>query len=98
MELMEGLLTRRSVRKYQDKPIERETMMEIIKAAQYSPTAHNRQPWEFLVIDDREFLAELRHIQRWDVFCQRRGLRGYRLRRHGKIFQPQQGRRKMDLH
>ena len=69
MELMEGLLTRRSVRKYQDKPIERETMMEIIKAAQYSPTAHNRQPWEFLVIDDREFLAELRHIQRWTSFA-----------------------------
>ena len=69
MELMEGLLTRRSIRKYQDKPIERETMMEIIKAAQYSPTAHNRQPWEFLVIDDREFLAELRHIQRWTSFA-----------------------------
>lgn len=69
MELMEGLLTRRSVRKYQDKPIERETIMEIIKAAQYSPTAHNRQPWEFLVIDDREFLAELRHIQRWTSFA-----------------------------
>ena len=69
MELIEGLLTRRSVRKYQDKPIERETMMEIIKAAQYSPTAHNRQPWEFLVIDDREFLAELRHIQRWTSFA-----------------------------
>ena len=41
MELMEGLLTRRSIRKYQDKPIERETMMEIIKAAQYSPTARD---------------------------------------------------------
>ena len=69
MDLMEGLLTRRSVRQYQDKPIDKETIKEIIKAAQYSPTAHNRQPWEFLVVDDKEFLAELRHIQRWTSFA-----------------------------
>lgn len=69
MELMEGLLTRRSIRKYQNKPIDKETIQEIIKAAQHSPTAHNRQPWEFLVIDDREILANLRHIQRWTSFA-----------------------------
>ncbi len=70
MELIEGLLTRRSIRKYQDKPIKKEIIEEIIKAAQYSPSAHNRQPWEFLVIDDKKFLAELRHIQRWTSFAQ----------------------------
>lgn len=47
MELMEGLLTRRSIRKYQDKKIDKAVIEEIIKAAQYSPTAHNKQPWEF---------------------------------------------------
>lgn len=69
MELMEGLLTRRSIRKYQDKKIDKAVIEEIIKAAQYSPTAHNKQPWEFLVIDDKEFLANLRHIQRWTSFA-----------------------------
>ena len=70
MELMEGLLTRRSVRQYDtSKKISKETIKEIIKAAQYSPTAHNKQPWEFLVIDDKEFLANLRHIQRWTSFA-----------------------------
>lgn len=69
MELMEGLLTRRSVRKYEDRPIDKETIKEIIKAAQYAPTAHNRQPWEFLVVDDKEVLAHLRHIQRWTSFA-----------------------------
>ena len=69
MDFMEGLLTRRSVRKYDtSKKISKETIREIIKAAQYSPTAHNKQPWEFLVIDDREFLTNLRHIQRWTSF------------------------------
>lgn len=69
MELMEGLLTRRSIRKYQDKKIDKAVIEEIIKAAQYSPTAHNKQPWEFLVIDDKEFLANLRHIQHWTSFA-----------------------------
>ena len=37
MELMEGLLTRRSVRKYQDKPISKDLLAQIIKAGQYAP-------------------------------------------------------------
>ena len=70
MDFMEGLLTRRSVRQYDtSKKISKETIREIIKAAQYSPTAHNKQPWEFLVIEDKEFLANLRHIQRWTSFA-----------------------------
>lgn len=69
MDLMEGLLTRRSIRKYQDKPIAKEAIEDIIKAAQFAPTAHNRQPWEFLVIDDKEVLTNLRHIQRWSSFA-----------------------------
>ena len=69
MELMEGILSRRSVRKYEDKPISKEILERIIKAGQYAPSAHNTQPWEFLVIDDREFLTNLRHIQRWTSFA-----------------------------
>ena len=89
MDFMEGLLTRRSVRKYDtSKKISKETIREIIKAAQYSPTAHNKQPWEFLVIDDREFLTNLRHIQRWTSFAKDADC-DYRLRRHRKIIQPQ---------
>lgn len=69
MNLTQGLLTRRSIRKYTDKKIDKATIEEIIKAAQYAPTAHNKQPWEFLVIEDKETLAHLRHIQRWTSFA-----------------------------
>ncbi|MDR1694142.1 MAG: nitroreductase family protein [Lactobacillaceae bacterium] len=70
MDLMEGLFTRRSVRKYDpDKTISKETLTEILKAAQYAPTAHNKQPWEFLVVDDKEVMAHLRSIQRWTSFA-----------------------------
>lgn len=47
MELLEGLLTRRSVRKYENKPIPKDVLEQIIKAGEFAPSAHNTQPWEF---------------------------------------------------
>lgn len=68
---MQGLLTRRSVRKYQaDKKIPHHELKEIIKAAQYSPSAHNSQPWEFLVVEDKEDLAKFRTLQRASLFAE----------------------------
>lgn len=69
MELYQGLLTRRSIRKYQNRKIPRQDLSEIIKAAQYAPSAHNKQPWEFLVIEDRQTLSSLRTVQRWTSFA-----------------------------
>ena len=45
---------RRSVRRYMEKPVEREKIMTCIEAARLAPSAHNVQPWRFLVIDDPE--------------------------------------------
>ena len=58
MDLMEGLLTRRSVRKFTDEPVAKQDILDIIKAAQYAPSAHNTQPWSFLVIENKEILKE----------------------------------------
>ena len=66
MELLEGLKTRRSVRLYDTtKKIPHEDIEKILEAVSYSPSAHNKQPWEFLVIEDKETLASLRSIQPW---------------------------------
>ena len=70
MDLMEGLLSRRSIRKYTDKPVEKATIQKLIKAAQYAPSAHNTRPWEFLVIEDKEALKDLRRIQRSASFAE----------------------------
>lgn len=70
MDLMQGLLTRRSVRKYTDKKIEKSIMEEIIRVAQYSPSAHDKRPWEFLVIEDKEVLKEFRRLQRASLFAE----------------------------
>lgn len=46
--------SRRSVRRYLDKPVEREKIMVCLEAARLAPSAENVQPWRFLVIDDPE--------------------------------------------
>jgi nitroreductase len=45
---------RRSVRKFDPKPVEREKILTCIEAARLAPSAENVQPWRFLVIDDPE--------------------------------------------
>lgn len=56
---MEIIFNRRSVRKYQDRPIEADKVDRLIRAAMQAPSATNQQPWEFIVIDDRETLVKL---------------------------------------
>ena len=50
---------RRSVRKYTDKKIEAEKIDRMLRAAMQAPSATNQQPWEFLVIDDKETIVKL---------------------------------------
>jgi nitroreductase len=58
MEIQEGLLTRRSIRKYTDHKINKENIDKILKAAMYAPSAMNLQAWHFIVIEDRDVLIE----------------------------------------
>lgn len=70
MDTLDAILTRRSVRRFlPDKQIPHQTLVELIKAAQYAPSAHNKQPWEFLVIEDKAFLADLPKYQPWTTFA-----------------------------
>ena len=70
MELLEGLLTRRSVRQFAaDKKVSKKDIEEILKAASYAPSAHNKQPWEFVVIEDPEKRAGFRSVQPWTSFA-----------------------------
>jgi len=46
--------SRRSIRRYLDKPVEREKVLACIEAARLAPSADNVQPWRFLVIDNPE--------------------------------------------
>ncbi|MDJ0810282.1 MAG: nitroreductase family protein [Desulfobacterales bacterium] len=62
MELLEAIYTRRSIRKYQDQPVEEATVRTILGAAMMAPSAGNVQPWQFIVVDDREKLARVANV------------------------------------
>jgi nitroreductase len=62
MDTLVAILTRRSIRKYQDKPVPEELLRQILAAAMHAPSARNAQPWQFVLIDDRGLLAEIARI------------------------------------
>lgn len=44
----------RATRSFQDRPVDRRLLTEIVEAATWAPSARNTQPWEFVVVDDPE--------------------------------------------
>ena len=52
---------RRSIRSYQAKSVEKETIQKIIQAGRYAPSATNRQPWRFIVITNKKMIDDIAH-------------------------------------
>lgn len=59
---MNYIFTRVSIRKYQDRPVEKEKTMAILRAAMQAPSAANQQPWEFYVVTNKEKLQALSEV------------------------------------
>jgi nitroreductase len=54
MEVFDAIKTRRSIRKYKSEPIPEERLRTILEAGRLAPSAGNRQPWRFIVIQDAD--------------------------------------------
>ncbi len=66
--MIESIKHRRSVRKFQEKPIEEEKLLEILEAARLAPSGNNKQPWVFIVIkneENRKKVAQVTGEQLW---------------------------------
>ena len=59
MDAMDAVLSRRSIRRYTEKPVQDETIKELLEAAMSAPSAGNEQPWHFVVISERKILNEI---------------------------------------
>jgi len=60
--------SRRSVRKYNKKPVDMELILKVLESAGYAPSAGNNQPWEFIVVRNpkiKEHLIEACYDQKW---------------------------------
>jgi trk system potassium uptake protein TrkA len=56
MDIQQAILTRRSIRKYTGEPVSEEQIKAVIRAGTYAPSAHNGQPWRFVVVDEPEYI------------------------------------------
>jgi len=56
---IKNIMTRTSIRQYTDEPVSMENIETMLRAGMAAPTAVNRQPWHFVVINSKEKLAEL---------------------------------------
>ena len=59
MTLIDIIHTRRSIRRYLDRPVPPALIDQLLEAATWAPSAHNRQPWRFVVIETAAVKAQL---------------------------------------
>jgi len=59
LKFEEVLEKRRSIRKYKDTPVPKEKILKILEAARIAPSASHRQPWHFIVVENKETIKKL---------------------------------------
>jgi len=67
MEVFEAIGTRRSIRSYANKPVEKDKLLKVLEAARLSPSAGNRQPWRFIAVTDPRMKESLKPPHRRGV-------------------------------
>jgi len=64
---IDTIYNRRSVRKYLDKPVNPDLIDEVLRAGLFAPSGYNRQPWEFIVFNNREIIDEIKSMHPYAV-------------------------------
>jgi nitroreductase len=62
MQTWDAVRARRNVRRYTDQPIARDELERVLEAGRRAPSSRNWQPWNFVVVSDRERLVELAKV------------------------------------
>lgn len=59
MDAIEAILTRKVQRNFADRPVEPDKLHQIVEAGRHAMSARNMQPWQFIVVRDRERLKQI---------------------------------------
>jgi len=59
LKFKEVLEKRRSIRKYKDTPVPKEKILQMLEAARIAPSAGHRQPWHFIVVENKDIIKKL---------------------------------------
>ena len=65
MDALEAIRKRRSVREYTGEPIPREDLETIVDAGRLAASGDNNQPWDFVVVTDRDTIEQLKVASLW---------------------------------
>ena len=58
-EVTDNISSRRSIRRFSEKPIPEELIETLLECARFAPSGLNNQPWRFIVVDDSALRAEI---------------------------------------
>jgi nitroreductase len=71
MSEYEAIFKRRSIRKFKQEKVSDDVVKNMLRAAMAAPSAHNLQPWEFIVVRDKAMLQKLSRVcQYWTMLSQ----------------------------
>lgn len=68
---MNAIFKRRSIRQYTDKEVSDQQIQEILHAGMSAPSAGNQQPWHFVVIKNKQNLAQLAQVSPYSKMLDR---------------------------
>ncbi len=68
MDVFKAVQLRRSVRSYKPDRVPDRVLRKLLKAARLAPSAHNAQPWRFIVVTSKEKLERIARGGRWAGF------------------------------
>ena len=60
--VVEAIMSRRSIRKYTDQPVEREKLETIVNCGINAPSGMNRQPWQVRVVDNADYINGITEV------------------------------------
>jgi nitroreductase len=64
MQTWEAITSRRNVRSFSDRPVTPTDLDQILEAGRRAPSSQNWQPWDFIVVTDRDQLRQLARVWR----------------------------------
>jgi coenzyme F420-0:L-glutamate ligase / coenzyme F420-1:gamma-L-glutamate ligase len=75
MSIKDVLKQRRSIRRYKNQPVPEALVSEVLEAAGWAPSAHNSQPWRFIVLQSNESKRELAYqmAEAWAIDLKKEG-------------------------
>jgi len=73
MDVYDAIMNRRTIRKFLQKPIDRENLLKLLNAARLAPSALNLQPCEYILVTEKGLLDEVFSTLKWATYIAPRG-------------------------